>query len=125
MRYTNPMPGYGFLDRFDCRFVLNTHAAPPKGLSRPPCSLLWVHGKVGRDGRYPPRDHRADLAHNLGQKIWLPSLDTFRTSAAQSGPLIEPADVHCFQSDSSAPPTLVQDGRAVWTRLELRQGNPR
>jgi hypothetical protein len=34
-------------------------------------------------------------------------------------PLIEPADIHCFQIDSSTPPTLVHRGHPVWTRLEL------
>jgi hypothetical protein len=37
-------------------------------------------------------------------------------------PLIEPADAYCFQSGWSAPPTLVHDGRPVWTRLELAWG---
>ena len=40
-------------------------------------------------------------------------------------PLIELPDVYCFQSDSSAPPTLVQGGYPVWTRLELAKGSPR
>ena len=33
--------------------------------------------------------------------------------------LIEPADVHCFQIDSSVPPTLVHSGHSGWIRLEL------
>jgi hypothetical protein len=34
-------------------------------------------------------------------------------------PRIEPADVHCFQIDSSVLPTHVHGGHPVWTRLEL------
>jgi len=38
--------------------------------------------------------------------------------------LIEPADAHCSQIDSSAPPTLVHGGHPVWIRLELATGSP-
>ena len=40
-------------------------------------------------------------------------------SCGSVDPLIEPADVYCFQSDPSAPPTLVHGGHPAWTRLEL------
>ncbi len=39
------------------------------------------------------------------------------------GPLIEPADVNCFQNNSSAPPTLVYGGHPVWKRLQLAKGS--
>jgi len=55
-----------------------------------------------------------------------PHLGHVSNSWGSVDPLIEPADVYCFQSDSSAPPTLVQAGHPVWTGLELAeevQGN--
>jgi hypothetical protein len=40
-------------------------------------------------------------------------------SYGSGGPLIEPSDVHRFQSDSSAPPTPVHGGHPAWACLEL------
>src|ERR1035438_4445909 len=39
-----------------------------------------------------------------------------------NGTVIESWTSYCFQSDRCCPPTLVQTGHPVWTRLELAKG---
>jgi hypothetical protein len=65
------------------------------------------------------------ISRRLGFESYLENADLAPQSGHVSNfwdsvdPLIETADVHCFQIDSSAPPTLVHGGHLVWTRLEL------
>jgi hypothetical protein len=58
----------------------------------------------------------------LGAQDMAPQSGHVSNFCGSVDPLIEPADVYCFERDSSAPPTPVQGGHPVWTRLELAKG---
>jgi len=68
-------------------------------------------------------DPITNLSFSVAKKL-APHTGHVSNSLGSIGPLIEPAHVCCFQSDSSAPPTLVQGGHPVWTRLELGKWDP-
>ncbi len=95
------------------------HAAIQDGES-PDRSMSGMFGIAGRFRGSPMLSTK--LAFEFATECMAPHTGRVSNFRGSVSPLIEPADVHCFQNDSIAPPTLVQGGHPPWISLELAKG---
>ena len=75
---------------------------------------VWDTGTAGMSDGVNYNSQR-----NLAKRKLAPHAGHVSNFCGVKRPLFEPADVHCFQSDSSVRSMVVQGARPVWTRLEL------